>query len=109
MPWLYLIAAIIFEVVATLVLKEADGFSRPVPSVLVVVGYGVSFFCLSLSLRFFPIAVVYAVWSGAGVALITLAGWLLYKQHLDPAAFAGIGLIIAGVLVLNLFSRSVVH
>lgn len=106
---LFLAVAIVAEVIATSALKASEGFTRPLPSLLVVAGYGVAFWCLSLTLRSIPMGVVYAVWSGAGIVLISLAGWLLYRQALDAPALIGIGLILAGVLVINLFSRSAVH
>ena len=109
MNWLYLAIAIVSEVIATSALKAAEGFTRWVPSLLVVVGYASAFYFLSLTLRSIPIGVAYAVWSGAGVVLVSLVGWLLYQQSLDAAALIGIGLIVAGVLVLNLFSKAVVH
>jgi len=109
MHWVYLVIAIISEVAATSALKAAEGFTRLRPSLLVVAGYGSSFYFLSLTLRFFPLGVVYAIWSGVGVALITLAGWALYQQRLDAGALVGIALIVAGVIVLNLFSKSVMH
>lgn len=107
MHWVYLIVSIISEVTATSALKVADGFTRLWPSLLVVAGYSSSFYFLSLTLRSFPLGVVYAIWSGVGVALITLAGWALYQQRLDAGALVGIALIVAGVIVLNLFSKSV--
>ena len=109
MNWLYLTIAIVSEVVATSALKATEGFTRWVPSLLVVVGYASAFYFLSLTLRSIPIGVAYAVWSGAGVVLVSLVGWLLYQQSLDAAALIGIGLIVAGVLVLNLFSKAVAH
>ena len=109
MSWLYLAIAIVAEVIATSALKAADGFTRPAPSAIVVVGYVVAFYFLSLTLRGIPVGVAYAVWSGVGIVLISLIAWLLYGQTLDAAAMLGIGLIMAGVLVLNLFSRSSVH
>ena len=109
MNWLYLAIAIVSEVIATSALKAAEGFTRWVPSLLVVVGYASAFYFLSLTLRSIPIGVAYAVWSGAGVVLVSLVGWLLYQQALDAAALIGIGLIVAGVLVLNLFSKAVAH
>ena len=109
MNWLYLAIAIVSEVIATSALKAAEGFTRWVPSLLVVVGYASAFYFLSLTLRSIPIGVAYAVWSGAGVVLVSLVGWLLYQQSLDAAALIGIGLIVAGVLVLNLFSKAVAH
>lgn len=109
MDWLYLIIAIISEVAATSALKATDGFTRIIPSFIVVAGYGSAFYFLSLTLRTFPVGVVYAVWSGAGVALITLIGWVMFNQKLDTPALIGIGLIITGVIVLNVFSKSVMH
>jgi small multidrug resistance pump len=103
-PWLYLCAAIVSEVAATSALKAADGFRRPWPSVLVVLGYSVSFYFLSLTLRTIPVGIAYAVWSGVGVALIALAGWVLYGQRLDGWAVAGMVLIVAGVALLQLSS-----
>lgn len=109
MHWLYLIVAIVCEVAATSALKETDGFSRPLPSAVVVAGYAAAFYFLALTLRTFPIGIVYALWSGVGIVLITIVGWFFYQQKLDLAALAGIGLIIAGVIVINLFSKSVMH
>ena len=108
--WLLLALAILAEVVGTSALKASAGFTRLAPSGLVVVGYAVSFYCLSLVLRTIPIGVAYAIWSGLGIVLITLVAWLVYDQTVDLPAVLGMGLIVAGVLVLNLFSRStVVH
>ncbi len=109
MHWLYLIIAIVAEVIGTSALKSADGFTRLGPSLVVVVSYTVSFLLLSLALRTLPVGVAYAIWSGVGVVLVTLIAWILFKQHLDAAGMVGIGLIMAGVLVLNLFSRTSVH
>lgn len=104
--WLVLFAAIIAEVIATSALKASDGFSRFWPSLLVVLGYGISFYLLSLTLKTIPVGVVYAIWSGVGVALITLAAWLLFGQKLELPVLAGIGLIITGVIVINAFGPS---
>nr|WP_239537968.1 multidrug efflux SMR transporter [Dyella mobilis] len=101
--------AIVAEVIATSALKASNGFSNLVPSIVVIVGYGVAFFCLSMTLRQMPLGVAYAVWSGAGTALVALIGVVLYQQKLDLPAIAGIGLIVAGVLVLNLLSKSSAH
>ena len=109
MQFLYLAIAIVAEVIGTTALKAADGFSAPGPSAVVVAAYGVSFYFLSLALRTIPIGLAYAIWSGIGIVLISLAGWLVYRQSLDAAAIAGMGLIIAGVLVINLFSKSMPH
>lgn len=107
--YLFLAAAIVAEVIATSMLKASDGFTRLWPSVATVVGYSVSFYCLAQTLGSMPTGVVYAIWSGVGIVLISLIGWVVFKQSLDGPALAGMGLIIAGVLVINLFSRSVAH
>jgi small multidrug resistance pump len=109
MNWVYLSVAIVLEVVATSALKASDGFTRLLPSIVVVVGYAAAFYTLSITLRTMPVGVVYAVWSGVGVVLITLVGWLVFNQKLDGPAFLGIALIAAGVIVLNFFSQSVTH
>ena len=109
MNWLFLAIAILTEIVATSGLKAADGFTRLVPSVVVIVGYAISFYFFSLALRGIPVGVAYGVWSGVGIMAIALIGWLYYGQVLDLAAILGLALIVAGVLVLNLFSKSVVH
>lgn len=109
MNWLYLAIAIVAEVIATSALKASEGFTRTVPSTLVVVGYGIAFYMLSLTLRTIPMGVVYAIWSGAGIVLITLVGYFLFKQRLDLPALVGIGLIVAGVLVMQLFSKTTAH
>ena len=108
MQWIYLAIVIVSEVIATSALKSAEGFTRLVPSMLVVVGYASAFYFLSLTLRTIPLGVAYALWSGVGVVLVALVGWVVYHQSLDAAAFIGIALIIAGVVVLNLFSKAVV-
>jgi small multidrug resistance pump len=108
-PWFYLALAIVSEVVGTSTLKAAEGFSRAGPTLVVAVSYGISFYCLSIVLRSLPVGVAYAIWSGAGIALITLAAWLFYGQAPDLPAIAGMALIVAGVVVINLFSRTVVH
>ena len=107
--WLYLGVAIVSEVIATSALKAAEGFTRPLPSLVVVIGYGIAFYCLSVVLRTLPLGITYAIWSGVGVALVALSGWLLYGQALDLAAVLGLTLIVAGVIVLNLFSKAVAH
>lgn len=107
--WLFLFVAIVSEVIATSALKSSEGFSRFWPSVVVVVGYGIAFYCLALTLRVIPMGVVYAIWSGIGIVLITLVGWLLFDQKLDLPALLGIGLIAAGVVVMNVFSKTMGH
>jgi small multidrug resistance pump len=105
----FLLAAIVCEVIATTALKAAEGFTRLWPSVLVVAGYGLAFYFLSLTLRTIPVGIAYALWSGIGMVLIAVAGWLIYRQALDGAALSGIGLILAGVVVLQVFSRTAGH
>lgn len=107
--WLYLLVAIVAEVVATSALTASQGFSRLLPSVIVVTGYAIAFYFLSLTLRSIPVGIAYAVWSGVGVVLISLAGLVLFGQRLDLPALLGIGLIVAGVLVINLFSNVSAH
>ncbi len=109
MHWLYLAIAIVAEVIGTSALKASDGFTKLYPSLVVIVGYGVSFYCLSLTLRTIPIGIAYAIWSGVGIVLISLIGWLAFNQKLDLPALLGISLIAAGVAVLNLFSKSAGH
>ncbi|SDY59665.1 small multidrug resistance pump [Collimonas sp. OK242] len=109
MHWVYLLIAIVAEVIATSALKASAEFTRLVPSIAVVAGYLTAFYFLSLTLRTMPVAIVYALWSGIGIALIALVGWLFLKQSLDAAALIGVGLIVSGVLVLNVFSKSVAH
>ena len=107
--YLILLLAIAAEVVATSALKASENFTRLVPSILVVVGYGIAFTCLSLTLKTLPLGVAYAIWSGVGTALVAVVGWLVYRQQLDLPAVVGIALIIAGTLVLNLFSKVSAH
>jgi small multidrug resistance pump len=105
--WTFLSVAIVLEVIATSALKASDGFSRLWPSATVVVGYAAAFYFLSLALRTIPVGVAYAIWSGVGVALIAFISWILFRQSLDLPAIIGISLIVAGVIVLNVFSRTV--
>jgi len=109
MHYLYLALAIVFEIFATSALKAADGFTRLVPSLLVVVGYGAAFFFLSLALRHLSIGIAYAIWSGAGIVLISVAAYVVYGQKLDAAALIGMGLIVAGVVIIQVFSQSQPH
>ena len=107
--WMILGLAIVAEVIGTTALKASENFTRLVPSLIVVVGYGVAFYCLSLVLKSVPVGIAYAVWSGLGIVLITAVAWLLYGQRIDLAGLVGMGLIIAGVVVLNVFSKATVH
>ena len=104
--WVYLGLAIFSEVIATASLKSTEGFTRLVPSIVVLVGYAAAFYFLSLTLDTIPIGVAYAVWSGVGVATITLVSFVVYDQKIDTAGLIGIGLIVAGVIVLRLFSEA---
>jgi small multidrug resistance pump len=104
MAWVWLGLAICAEVIATSALKATDGFSRLGPSVVVILGYSLAFYFLSLVLQVLPVGITYAVWSGVGIVLVSVVGWLWYGQTLSPQALAGIGLILAGTIVLNLSS-----
>lgn len=109
MAWTILILAIIMEVIATTALKFSEGFTKLIPSLVVIVGYAISFYLLSLSLKVFPMGITYAIWSGAGIVLISLIGWLFLKQKIDLAGIIGIALILMGVMVINLFSKAIPH
>ena len=109
MQWLYLSVAIIAEVIATSALKASEGFTRLWPSLVVVTGYGIAFFFLSLTLKTLPVGVAYAVWSGLGVVLVSIVGLVFFGQPIDTAGAIGIGLIVSGVAVLNLFSSMNPH
>ena len=109
MAYLYLAVAIIAEVAATSALKASEEFTRLYPSIIVVVGYGVAFYFMTLVLRTIPVGITYAVWSGLGIVLVTVAGALFYKQTPDFAAIIGMGLIVVGVVVIFVFSKSVDH
>ena len=108
-PWFALAVAIVAEVIGTSFLKASAGFSRPLPVVAVVVGYGLSFYFLSLTLETIPVGIAYAIWSGVCLVLITAVGWLAYGQALDLPAVIGMAMILAGVLVLNLVSKVAGH
>lgn len=107
--YLLLGLAIVAEVVGTSALKASEGFTRFTPSAVVVVGYALSFYCLALVFKSIPVGVAYAIWSGLGIVLITLAAYVTYGQKIDLPGWIGMGLIIAGVLVLNLWSKSSAH
>ncbi|HYD94927.1 MAG TPA: multidrug efflux SMR transporter [Noviherbaspirillum sp.] len=107
--WMILFAAIVAEVIATSALKASDSFTKVLPSVVVVIGYGIAFYFLALTLRVIPVGIAYAVWSGVGIVLISAVGWFWHGQTLDAPAILGIALIMTGVVVLNVFSKSVAH
>ena len=107
--YVFLVAAIAAEVVATTALANTNGFTRLWPSLIAVVGYALAFLLLSFVLRLMPTGVVYAVWSGMGIVFVTAIAWTWYGQRLDSAAVLGLSLILAGVLIINLFSDSTLH
>ena len=101
--------AVLSEVIATTALKLSEGFTKLAPSMVVVVGYGISFYLLSLSLKVLPIGIAYALWSGIGIILTVIAGIVLWKESMDWVRALGIALIMAGILIINLFSKSATH
>ncbi|HIW98182.1 MAG TPA: multidrug efflux SMR transporter [Candidatus Tidjanibacter gallistercoris] len=107
--YLLLLLAIVAETIATSSLKMSEQFTKLVPSIITVIGYGAAFYCLSLVLKTVPVGIAYALWSGIGIILITLIGVFYFKQHLDLPAIIGLVLIVAGVVVINVFSKSVSH
>lgn len=109
MNHLFLFIAVVFEVIATSTLKATEGFTRLWPSLITIAGYALAFYFLSLPVRTIPVGIVYALWCGIGIVLVTLVGWVVLKQPLDAPALAGMGLILAGVVTINLFSKTVVH
>ena len=107
MGYLYLAIAIMSEVIATIALKVSDEFSRPVPTIIVIIGYVTAFYCLSVVLKTIPVGIAYAIWAGLGIVLVTLFGSIIFDQKLDFAGAIGMSLIILGVIVINAFSKSV--
>lgn len=103
--WLFLGIAIVAEVAATSSLKASAGFTKLWPSLLVFLGYAIAFYFLSLTLKVIPVGIAYAIWAGLGIVLISLIGWVVFEQKLDLAGVVGMALIVAGVLVINLFSK----
>ncbi|WP_342646250.1 SMR family transporter [Mucilaginibacter sp. CSA2-8R] len=106
MKYVYLLIAILSEVAATTALKASDQFSRLWPSVVVILGYASAFYFMSMTLKSIPVGVTYAIWSGVGIILISITGYFFYQQKLDTPAIIGMGFIIAGVLIINLFSKT---
>ena len=109
MPYVYLIVAVIFEVIGTAGLQASEQFTKPKPLILTGIGYAAAFYFLSLVLRTMPVGIAYALWSGFGMILITLIGLIWFGQRLDWPAVTGLALILAGVVTINLFSKTVVH
>ncbi|KJV40957.1 DMT family transporter [Acinetobacter brisouii] len=106
MAFLYLLIAILAEVIATSSMKASDGFSQLLPSGITILGYAFAIYFLSLTMKSIPIGITYALWSGAGIILVSLVGFFYYKQHLDVAAVIGLAFMIAGIMIINLFSKS---
>src|SRR5690625_4217086 len=104
-----LAAAIVAEVIGTTALARTDGFTRLVPSLITLVSYAAAFYFLSHTLRVLPVGMIYAIWSGLGIVLIAAVAWILFGQRLDPPALIGMAMIIAGVMVVNLFSETLPH
>jgi len=109
MQYLYLLIAIVGEVIATSALKATEQFRRPVPTLIVAVGYLAAFYFLSLVLKTMPVGVAYAIWCGLGIVLVAGAGAVIYREVPDRPAILGMALIIAGVVVMNVFSKSINH
>jgi small multidrug resistance pump len=109
MSYIYLAIAIVSEVIGTAALKASNEFTNLVPSLVVVAGYASAFYFLTLTLRTIPVGIAYAIWAGAGIVLICLVSWILYKQSLDAPAIIGVALIAAGVVLINGFSDSIHH
>ena len=109
MTYLYFAAAIVSEVVATSALKASEQFTKLIPSLIVIIGYCISFYLLTLVLRTIPVGITYAIWAGVGIVLVALVGAILYKQIPDIPAVIGMGLIIAGVVIINVYSKTIIR
>ena len=109
MGYLYLVIAIVAEVAGTAALKASAEFTKLVPSIVVVVGYAIAFFFLALTLRTIPVGIAYAIWGGAGIALIVIAGAVLFNEIPDLPAIIGVALILAGVVIVNTMSLTIAH
>lgn len=107
--YLFLLLAIVCEVIATSSLKLSNGFTNLIPSIITIAGYSASFYLLSITLKTLPVGIAYAIWSGIGIVLVSLIAWLLFKQTLDLAALIGMGLIMLGVVIINVFSSVSAH
>lgn len=109
MHWLFLFIAILFEVTGTTALKASGNFTVLIPSIITVISYCISFYCLSLSLLVIPVGIAYAIWSGFGIVIITLIGYYFFNQSIDIPGLIGIIMILTGVLILNLISKTTLH
>ena len=107
--WVWLVGAVGLEVVGTTALQASQQFTRPLPSLVVVIAYGLAFYLLAIALRHFPVGIAYAMWSGMGIVFIAIIGFAVFGQKLDVAAILGIALILAGIVVINLFSTTATH
>ncbi|TCM75430.1 DMT family transporter [Rhodovulum steppense] len=107
--YIFLLVAILTETIGTSALQASQQFSRLVPSIIVVVGYALSFYFLALALKTIPVGIAYAIWSGLGIVLIALIGWWVFGQRIDLPAVLGMAMILAGILVIHLFSKSAAH
>lgn len=107
--YIYLFFAVIAETIGTTALQASQQFTRLGPTLLVIVAYGCAFYLLGLALKYMPVGVLYAIWSGLGIVLIAIIGWVIFRQTLDLAAMLGVGLIISGIVVIQLFSNSATH
>ena len=107
--YIYLLIAVVFETIGTASIQASEQFTRFWPSTMMVISYGISFYFMALTLKYMQVSVVYAIWSGLGIVLIGIIGWVVFKQSLDIGAVVGMALIIAGVVVINLFSNSATH
>ncbi|MHC0044850.1 DMT family transporter [Vibrio campbellii] len=108
-PLVALSIAIVCEVIATSSIPKTEQFTKMMPSTVVIIGYGIAFFLLSVTVKSMPVGIVYAIWSGAGIVLVAAVGYFLYGQKLDLAALIGIGFILTGVMIVNLLSKTVGH
>lgn len=108
-PLVALSIAIVCEVIATSSIPKTEQFTKLMPSTVVIIGYGIAFFLLSVTVKSMPVGIVYAIWSGAGIVLVAVVGYFLYGQKLDLAALVGIGFILTGVMIVNLLSKTVGH
>ncbi|MCI5112923.1 MAG: SMR family transporter [Marivita sp.] len=109
MPYLILMLAVLAETIGTTALQASQQFSRPLPSAIVVVAYGAAFYLLAIALKTFPVGIAYAMWSGMGIVFIAIIGFAVFGQRLDWPAILGIALIMAGIIVINLFSNTATH
>ncbi|ETD66667.1 multidrug transporter [Pelistega indica] len=109
MHWIFLIIAILAEIIATSALQASNGFSKLLPSMTSVVGYIITFYMLSLAIKQIPLGIAYAIWSGVGIVVLALIGYFFYKQTLDLPAIVGLGMIVVGVIIINVFSNTISH